>query len=129
MAVHPVGGIDHLGRGATAQGPFGPDAPRRSVTAVTGAFLATRRDVFEVIGGFDDEGLPLWFNDVDYCLRAWAKGLRVLYEPAITAVHYESATLGPALADLVRDVHFEAAARLMRERWGEAMVRDSFNVF
>lgn len=120
LGVH----ADHLGRGAPsdAEGPFGRAMARRSVTGVTGAFLATRRDLFDRLGGFDDEGLPLWFNDLDYCLKVWQAGLRVVVEPTIKAIHHESQTLAPI--DSVRDAHFEAAARLMKERWGEAMTRD-----
>ena len=41
----------------------------RECSAVTGACLATRREVFELLGGFD-ETLGVDLNDVDYCLRA-----------------------------------------------------------
>lgn len=120
LGVH----AEHLGRGTycDGEGPFGSKMIRRSVTGVTGAFLATRRDLFDRLGGFDDEGLPLWFNDLDYCLKTWQAGLRVVVEPMIKAIHHESQTL--ALLDSVRDAHFEAAARLMKRRWGEAMTRD-----
>ena len=40
----------------------------RECSAVTGACLATRREVFELLGGFD-ETLGVDLNDVDYCLR------------------------------------------------------------
>ena len=41
----------------------------RECSAVTGACLAVRREVFEELDGFD-EGLGVDLNDVDFCLRA-----------------------------------------------------------
>jgi GT2 family glycosyltransferase len=67
----------------------------REVSAVTGACLATRRDVFDRLGGFDEQ-LGVDLNDVDYCLRARAEGLRTLYEPRAELVHHESPSRGTA---------------------------------
>ena len=67
----------------------------RECSAVTGACLATRRDVFDLLGGFD-EALGVDLNDVDYCLRASAMGLRTLYEPAAELIHHESPSRGTA---------------------------------
>jgi O-antigen biosynthesis protein len=39
------------------------------VTAVTGACLAFRREVWEDLGGFDRR-FPVNYNDIDFCLRA-----------------------------------------------------------
>jgi GT2 family glycosyltransferase len=67
----------------------------RECSAVTGACLATRREVFEQLGGFD-ESLGVDLNDVDYCLRAWQNGYRVVYEPGAELIHYESPSRGTA---------------------------------
>jgi GT2 family glycosyltransferase len=67
----------------------------RECSAVTGACLATRRAIFEQLGGFD-ETLGVDLNDVDYCLRASAAGLRTLYEPAAELIHHESPSRGTA---------------------------------
>lgn len=75
----------------------------RECSAVTGACLATRRAVFETLGGFD-EALGVDLNDVDYCLRATTLGLRTLYEPAAELIHHESPSRGTAggVGDAVR---------------------------
>lgn len=65
----------------------------RDVSAVTGACMATRREVFERLGGFD-ESLGLDFNDIDYCLRARRRGFSVVYEPGAELVHHESPSRG-----------------------------------
>ena len=67
----------------------------RECAAVTGACLATRRDVFEQLEGFD-ETLGVDLNDVDFCLRAGEAGLRTVYEPMAELTHYESPSRGTA---------------------------------
>jgi GT2 family glycosyltransferase len=67
----------------------------RECSAVTGACLATRRAVFDQLGGFD-ESLGVDLNDVDYCLRASGEGLRTVYEPAAELIHHESPSRGTA---------------------------------
>jgi GT2 family glycosyltransferase len=76
----------------------------RECAGVTGACFATRRAVFESLGGFD-ESLGVDLNDIDYCLRAQRSGLRVLYEPAAELIHHESPSRGTA-GDVRDIVHF-----------------------
>ncbi len=68
----------------------------RTVCAVTGACLMTRRSDFLALGGLSPL-LPLTFNDVDYCLRLAEAGLRTVVEPAATLVHHESSTRPPVM--------------------------------
>jgi len=45
-----------------------------------------RRDVFQVVGLFDEK---IFYSpeDVDYCLRIWKAGFRVTYVPSATVIH------------------------------------------
>ena len=63
----------------------------RDVTAVTGAMLAMRLDLFREMGGFD-EAFPVNYNDVDLCLRVRKAGLRVVCLNVGKVVHRESQT-------------------------------------
>ncbi len=65
----------------------------REYSAVTGATMMCRRQVFEELGGFDEE-YEVAFNDVDFCLRAREAGYRVVYTPDAELVHDESKTRG-----------------------------------
>lgn len=60
----------------------------KNYLAVTGACQMTRREVFENLGGYCEE-FPLNYNDVDYCLRAYEKGLRSIYTPYAELFHLE----------------------------------------
>ncbi len=84
-------GCGHVGRG-TYHRPYWPwlDATR-NVSAVTGACLAVRKQVFAEVGGFDDR-FPINYNDVDLCLRISRSGYRVVYESSVVLRHYECQT-------------------------------------
>lgn len=60
----------------------------REVSAVTGACLLTTRALFDALDGFD-ESIPVVCNDVDFCLRAQAKGYSILIEPRAELTHHE----------------------------------------
>lgn len=120
------GATEHEGRGAHehAPGPLGRWQTRRSVSAVTGAFLACRRTDFEMLAGFDADNLPIWFSDVDYCLKTVSRGHRVLYEPAIFAIHHESKTILRVFDSEPSVATYEYAAEFMRARWGQKLEID-----
>lgn len=52
-----------------------------------GAFLLIRREAWKAVGGFDEGFRPVWFEDVDFCLRVSRSGFRICYEPLALAVH------------------------------------------
>ncbi|RJL30482.1 glycosyltransferase family 2 protein [Bailinhaonella thermotolerans] len=66
------------------------DGVRESL-AVSTAGMLVRRDVFEQVGGFDDE-LPLFRDDIDLCWRIRAAGHRVLVVTDAVAWHAEAAS-------------------------------------
>ncbi|HEY9075451.1 MAG TPA: glycosyltransferase family 2 protein [Anaerolineaceae bacterium] len=78
----------YIGTSTDQPGMFCSPDWYRDVSAVTGACMLIRRDVFEQVGGFD-ENLPLVFNDIDLCLRVRRAGYRILYNPAARLIHYE----------------------------------------
>ncbi len=62
----------------------------RNVSAVTGACLMTKADVFWKVGGFDEVQFAVAFNDIDLCLKIGNEGFRVLYTPHAVLRHYEA---------------------------------------
>ncbi len=51
-----------------------------------------RREVLEQVGLLD-EGFYLYFDDPDYCRRAWQAGWRVLHWPKAHVVHLRGAAI------------------------------------
>lgn len=64
------------------------DRYRPDVAWVSGACLATRREVWQRLGGLDAD-MFMYCEDVDYCRRVRDVGLRVAYLPSAEVVHYE----------------------------------------
>lgn len=109
------------GRAADDPGPYAMLTTTRRVSAVTGACLLTRRDVFDRLGGFD-ENFVVEFNDVDYCLRAGAAGYAVVSAAEPVLVHKEGSTrqARPLRKQEVLD------RTLFMTRWGHALVDDPY---
>jgi GT2 family glycosyltransferase len=117
----------HVLRGAPGEADGYLHALRtvRNYQAVTGALFATRRTVFENAGGFDEVNLPVEYNDVDYCLKLRAMGLRVVAVPTDGIIHPESSTRGNETTTEVRAMRTHAMA-VIADRWRDAVERDPF---
>ncbi len=75
------------------EGYYCSNIVNRNYLGVTGACLMMRREVFEEVGGFD-ENFPQNFNDVDLCLRLCILGYRSVFTPFAQLIHYESVSRG-----------------------------------
>jgi GT2 family glycosyltransferase len=60
------------------------------VSAVTGACLLVGKEQFWEVGGLDESGFAVAFNDVDLCMKLQAAGYHNIYEPRATLIHHES---------------------------------------
>lgn len=58
----------------------------QSVDWVIGAFMMVKRDVFELVGGFDDCYF-LYCEDADLCARIKESGYHIIYYSATTAIY------------------------------------------
>lgn len=57
------------------------------VGAVAGAAIMVRKNVFDKIGGFD-ENFFLYFDENDLCKRIFNEGNKVMYLPTAEIIHY-----------------------------------------
>lgn len=99
-------------------------------SAVTGACLMTRRELFLKLGGFDQENLPIAYNDVDYCLRLIEQNFQILLVSQAKLYHHESASRS---SDLLagffkgkRYKQFRKEQSFMGKKWGKNMQLDPF---
>jgi GT2 family glycosyltransferase len=94
----------------------------RNYSAVTAACMVVSRDRFALVGGFD-EGLPVCYNDVDFCLRLRAQGYFNAWTPFAVLSHHESASRGADDTPLKRARHQREFVRMLA-RWGDRLNRD-----
>jgi GT2 family glycosyltransferase/glycosyltransferase involved in cell wall biosynthesis len=122
-AVFRDGSAWNLGRG------FSPDDPLlarvRAVDYCSAAALATRKSLFEALGGFDQAYAPAYYEDTDYCFRLRERGYETYVQPASTVVHLEGGTAG---TDLARgSKQFQAVHRVRFRETHEAALDRQFD--
>jgi len=94
-----------------------------NISAVSGACLACQREKFEAVGGFD-ENLPIFYNDIDLCLKLLKQGYRNIYLPQVKLYHQE---LQGWNVELTSDQNLQLrdrAVQIMQERWGNWIKND-----
>jgi O-antigen biosynthesis protein len=126
VVVLPSGTGEHINRFLRrgAAGYASRAILSQEVSAVTGACMLVRHEVFEALGGLD-ESYASAYNDVDFCLRAREKGWGVVLAAEAELWHQESLSFG-------RHYTPEEAARgdadraRMHERWASVCPDDPF---
>jgi GT2 family glycosyltransferase len=125
--LFPDGTIQHCGV-AFGQGRTGPYhwlrkqpvqlAPKgdQEFQAVTGACMLIRREVWEELGGLDEE-YPFGLEDIDFCLRARQVGWRVICSNSTASLHFEASTPGREQLDI-------PSRKLFMQRWRERYTVD-----
>lgn len=130
--VYPEGSVCHagfvLGLGGVAGHAFrfcpgnrraylGFDKVIRNVSAVSGAGLMVRKELFADAGGFD-ASLGRGYAEIDLCLRLRERGLSVVYTPFAELLIHESS--GPPILDDPPN------ARQLIRRWAPQIASDPF---
>jgi GT2 family glycosyltransferase len=139
--LYPNGRVQHagvyLGLGALAVHGYrlaARDSPGQlnrmstvqNVSAVTAACLVIRKNVFDEVGGFDQETLKVTLNDIDLCLKVRAvDGYLNVWTPFAELIHHESVSRGRSIGP-VEGRHVWQERNIMRARWGEALLRDPY---
>jgi GT2 family glycosyltransferase len=90
----------------------------RNYSAVTAACMATRIDVVEATGGFDEQ-LAIDYNDIDFCLKAIQQGYDVVYTPYAELYHFEGTSIH-------RKSQNPREVELFQQRWASFVERDPF---
>lgn len=102
----------------------------RNWSAVTGACMMTKKEIFLKVRGFDEKNLPIAYNDVDYCLKLISRGYKVVWTPNARLYHDEAATRGSdILARLLnpkRYQQFLLEQGYMRKKWGHIINNDPY---
>jgi len=71
----------------------GPGAFLEEAQYVTGALFATKLEYFRSLGGFDPGYKPLYFEELDYCLKLKKLSLKIFVSPNSTARHFEGGSV------------------------------------
>jgi GT2 family glycosyltransferase len=88
----------------------------RNYSVVSGACMMTRKNVFDALGGFDEE-LGAESSDIDFCLKARKAGYRIVWTPWAELYHDDFPS---------RDRKNPQEAELLKKRWGSAITNDPY---
>ena len=67
---------------------------KKYVGAACGAAMLVRKDLFLKVKGFDEDFFA-YFEDTDFCWRAWLHGFKVIYVPTAIVYHKFGGSWGP----------------------------------
>ena len=122
LGIGDIAGHSHKAFPKDHAGYVGQLATINNYSAVTGACLMCRKEVFNKLGQFDEK-LVVAYNDVDLCLRMLEKGYRNVYLPHVVLYHHESKSRGyedtPEKA-----LRHQREVQKMRKKWGEILTND-----
>jgi GT2 family glycosyltransferase len=123
LGVDGVAQHAHVGLSHEDYGYMGRAMVAQEMSAVTAAGLLIRASAFSEVGGFDETGLKVAYNDVDLCLKLRQRGWKIVWTPDWSAEHHESLSRGSD-DDPSRVARFGRERHAMIERWGETLRND-----
>lgn len=94
-----------------------------NVSAVTGACLLVKKEVYFQVKGLEEEYLPVAFNDVDFCLKVGELGRRNIWTPFAELYHHESISRGSDNS-MTKKIRARKEVDYMREKWGSLLDAD-----
>ncbi len=93
------------------------------MAAVTGACLAIKKSTWDELGGLDEKNLPIAYNDVDLCIKARQRDLKIIFTPYSKVVHHESVSRGVDTPPK-RNERLKGEIQAMQDKWGALLYFD-----
>jgi len=119
VAEHP-----HIGISMELPGYMNRAAVTQSLSAVTAACLMVEKDLYQQIGGLDEDKFKILYNDVDLCLKVRETGKKVIWTPHVTLIHHGSSSLKKVKQDKKKTEQSQQEANNMLEKWLPQLAND-----
>jgi len=97
----------------------------QNYSAVTGACLLVKKELYEEVGGLDEVNLKVAFNDVDFCLKLLEKGYKNIWTPYVELYHHESISRGSE-DNPEKEERFKSEVAYMKSRWLKYIESDKY---
>lgn len=123
MGIGGVANHAHKNISGGMPGYFCRGALVQSLSAVTGACLFVRKDLYNEVGGLNEDDLAIAYNDIDFCLKLRGKGYRTIWTPYAELYHHESASRGKDETPAVCE-RFKKEILYMKKRWTDIISYD-----
>ena len=123
MGAHRTAGHSHYKMAKENLGYMGRLCYAQNVSAVTGACLMVKKQLFDEVGGLSED-LSVALNDVDLCLKLRKKGLLNVFTPFAELFHYESASRGTDVTEAASKENadrYDRECALFKEKWKDVL--------
>ena len=103
-----------------------PDNPMfnfvREVDYCSGSCLFIKKDLFEKIGRFDSRYKIAYAEDSDLCMKIKNLGLKILYQPLSSLIHYEGSTSGTDVNKGIKSNQIENQ-KIFYKKWKKELLQ------
>lgn len=87
------------------------------VDAVSGSFMMIRREVYEQVGGLDEDFF-MYGEDIDWCYRIKKSGWKIYYVPSTQIIHFKGESTRRSSVDEIR-VFYDAMKIFVKKHYKE----------
>lgn len=77
----------------------------------------TKQEIFKSVGGFD-ERFAINYNDIDYCLKVFKEGFRIVFAAGAQLCHYESLSREAVVG--------QDEINLFQQKWKDVVTYDPY---
>lgn len=120
IGIGGTAGVSHKGHARGDGGDLFRLCTTQNMSAVTGAALMVKTDLYRVAGGMDEENFAVAFNDVDLCLKLRQLGYWNVFTPFAEAYHFESKSRGYDTDGPAKE-RFEKEAAAFRQKYAKLL--------
>ncbi len=96
----------------------------RNCSIICGACFAIPRTIYKQIGGFDELRSPINHSDIDLSFKILELGLRIVYTPFTTLLHYGHQSIGAS--EIKSGKKTGQPDLYMLQRWGDKTAYDPY---
>lgn len=115
LGIGGIAGHSHKDYPRNSPGYASRASYAQNLTACTAACLMLRKDVYDEVGGLDEE-FKVAFNDVDLCMKIRSKGYLIVFTPYAELYHYESKSRG-AEDTPEKIARFQGEIKRFEDKW------------
>ena len=96
----------------------------REVDYISGAAIMIRKNLWNIIGGFDERYAPAYCEDSDLAFEVRKYGYKVVYEPLSVVTHFEGISNGLDVTDSSSIKSYQAVnVEKLKEKWKNELVK------
>lgn len=122
--IDGITGYPYRGMNVNSPGYIGRAQLTQNFSAVTGACMLIRNDLFHKVGGLDEINLPDTYADIDLCLRIRKLGYLILWTPHSVLYDIEESLQNPNFSD--NCFHLKQKLEFMKLRWSSLLTSDPY---